>query len=987
MTRADGSPAKPSRRRSGEKALSLLAALVVLAGLSACATHGTTKPRTTSAPPPRVHSHPPAPVVPIPISGSGGSQTQTTAGTIPPLPSAPSLLIPVAGSQGSSGAPPAPAPEQAGPPAPTPAPPPPPVPPGPPAPSVTGPAPFSGHGSIGEAWAVGVKPNAKVLIVNAYGRIAETGQADPQGGVVIRDIQPGSGYTFSEVLGGGVLGTKPFAVLSTSDTPPESFYSSQHMHQGLNYITMRDGVQLAATVRPPEGKTLADGPFPTVIEYSGYSIAAPGNLLQQLIDEFVTHTTDTSSLPVPDSATAVGSILAPLLGFATVSLQMRGTGCSGGAFDLFGLPSIYDGYDAVQIVASQPWVKGHKVGLVGISFSGFSQLYVAGTRPPGLAAIAPLSVTNDLYATGFPGGMLNNGFAARWLASRVHDAQAAPNGQPWANTMIQLGDKQCLANQDLHGEAMSITTLMRSGGLRTPALFDERAPSYWATKIDVPTFMAGAFQDEETGGQWTSMVGSMSQDRHLFVTMTNGTHVDSLNSAIIPRWIEFLDIFVGDQLPTSAQGSLINTFSPELYQYLTGGAAIGTIPSLLYENEPSVAAARQAFEKGNARVTVLFDNGGGNPPGQMAPEWQATYSTWPPESAVPTTYYLGDSGALSTSAPASGSVSFKPNPSARPAFDLPSGANVWAALPPYDWAPITGTAGVGFISGPLTENVAVVGPSSLNLWVKSTAADTDLQATISEVRPDGEEMFMNTGALRASDRHLDAAASTALSPVPTYLATDASPLPPGQYVEVRIPIMAFAYVFRKGSRIRITISAPGGDRPEWGFDTYQTGGKVTDTIELGGPHPSELVLPVVPGLTPPDPQPACPSLRGQPCRKYVPAANEVPPGAGEAGGTGVTGEAGVVPAAGVSRRRVRDRSDRLLAPVRPSPLPHSLRPHNGRAPLRVQTAASRSSRPYVRYSLRCRPSRPSRSALSIGPPGTAGPQGPNSTPSPLWRRT
>ena len=32
---------------------------------------------------------------------------------------------------------------------------------------------------------------------------------------------------------------------------------------------------------------------------------------------------------------------------------MRGTGCSGGAFDLFGYPSDYDAYDAIEIVAHQ----------------------------------------------------------------------------------------------------------------------------------------------------------------------------------------------------------------------------------------------------------------------------------------------------------------------------------------------------------------------------------------------------------------------------------------------------------------------------------------------------------------------------------------------------------------------------------------------------------------------------------------------------------
>ncbi len=301
-----------------------------------------------------------------------------------------------------------------------------------------GPAPFSGHGSIGQAYIVGATPGTKVALVNAEGRVVGKGTIDYLGALIIRAVRPGPGYTFRTV-GHPRMTTAPFRVLGVKDTPPPSFYSSQHLQVGLNYITMRDGVKLAATVRLPPGKTLADGPFPTVIEDSGYAIAAP----HSLIDALFGLDGETLSDPLlPDTATAVGSVIAPLLGFATVSLQMRGTGCSGGAFDLFGLPTTYDGYDAVQIVSSQPWVANHKVGMVGISFSGISQMFVAGTRPPGLAAIAPMSLTDDLYSTGFPGGLFNTGFAASWLEQRIQDAEPAPQGgQEWAKVEIADGDQ------------------------------------------------------------------------------------------------------------------------------------------------------------------------------------------------------------------------------------------------------------------------------------------------------------------------------------------------------------------------------------------------------------------------------------------------------------------------------------------------------------------------------------------------------------------
>jgi uncharacterized protein len=322
-------------------------------------------------------------------------------------------------------------------------------------------------------------------------------------------------------------------------------------------------------------------------------------------------------------------------------------------------------------------------------------------------------------------------------------------------------------------------------------------------------------------------------------------------------------------VPTPAP--ILTALAPSLYAQVAG-APSGPVAPVAYTNEPNLAAARAAFGQ-QPRVRVLFDNGGGSAgPGAMQPVWSQDYTSWPPPQATAATLRLGPGGSLSRTKPASGTVSFAPDPSSRPADDLPTG-NAWAALPPYQWVPASGSDGVGFVTAPLTRDVVAVGPASLDLWVESTAADTDLQATISEVRPDGSELFVQTGELRASDRALDRSKSTATDPVPTYAAATAAPLPKGQFTEVRIPITPFAYAFRTGSRIRVSVTAPGGDRPVWQFATYPTAGTVTDTVGWGSGHPSALVLSVVKGVTPPDPQPACPSLRGQPCRTYVPAAN------------------------------------------------------------------------------------------------------------------
>src|SRR5919109_1087803 len=150
---------------------------------------------------------------------------------------------------------------------------------------------------------------------------------------------------------------------------------------------------------------------------------------------------------------------------------------------------------------------------------------------------------------------------------------------------------------------------------------------------------------------------------------------------------------------------------------------------------------------------------------------------------------------------------------------------------------------------------------------------TDLQVTLSEVRPDGAETYVQNGWLRASYRELYAARSTALDPVPTNLKRDAAPLPRRRYALVRVPIYAVGHAFRAGSRIRVTLEAAGGDRPRWDFGTIDHG-RTLNTIALGGARASRLVLPVLAGATAKGtPLPGPTALRGQPSRPYAPASN------------------------------------------------------------------------------------------------------------------
>jgi hypothetical protein len=372
------------------------------------------------------------------------------------------------------------------------------------------------RGSIGQAYVQNAPKGAKLALIR-NGKALKSGTADRYGSFIWRGLKAGQGYRVRIGTGTRARTTTPaFNVLGAeTSNPSRAFFKKIKLKQGLNYVKVRDGVEIAMTVRLPTGKTLKDGPFPTIIEYSGYQTAAPKDLLAGVVSSLGGGPDPTKDPLVPATSTAVGAVVAPLLGFASVSVQMRGSGCSGGAFDLFDLPTTYDGYDAVETVAAQNWVKGGKVGLAGISFSGITQLFTAGTQPPHLAAIAPMSVTDDIYsATGYPGGIFNSGFALSWIKERMADAQPAPKGgQPWAKQLVKDGDQHCIANQRMRLQTQDALDLVKDNPYRTPSLFAQRAPGAWVKHIKVPTFLIGSFQDEQTGGHFPESLGDLANNR------------------------------------------------------------------------------------------------------------------------------------------------------------------------------------------------------------------------------------------------------------------------------------------------------------------------------------------------------------------------------------------------------------------------------------------------------------------------------------------
>jgi predicted acyl esterase len=221
----------------------------------------------------------------------------------------------------------------------------------------------------------------------------------------------------------------------------------------------------------------------------------------------------------------------------------------------------------------------------------------------------------------------------------------------------------------------------------------------------------------------------------------------------------------------------------------------------------------------------------------------------------------------------SGSDTFTWNKAARPATDFSGdtgSGGLWGALPAYNWSQNPPGTSLSYVSAPLTANTVVVGGGALYAWVRTRARDLDLQATVTEVRPDGKETFVQSGWVRGSLRKLDRRKSTLLAPVLSLRARDAARLPKGKWAKVALPLYYQGHAYRTGSRIRVIVSAVGGDQPIWAFaETRPQSGHPDVSVSRAPGRASRLVLPVVDGVDVPTGLPPCPSLRGEPCRTYT----------------------------------------------------------------------------------------------------------------------
>jgi putative CocE/NonD family hydrolase len=238
-------------------------------------------------------------------------------------------------------------------------------------------------------------------------------------------------------------------------------------------IRMSDGVTLYADVhRPakPDG-TAAPGRFPVILSQTPYSKSV--DALSYRDDYLVQR------------------------GYVQVTVDVRGTGSSGGKWDSFGAREQQDGLELVNWVADpkREWSNGD-VATLGESYLAINQLFTAEKQPKALKAAFPIVPSGDSYRDVVAsGGQIDVGFIPLWLGLVTSIGLVAPltNG---ADPMAVLAAEADHLQGAAAFQASTVASSMTGGSQAFDGPFyEQRATLRHIDKVQVPTFVVGGWHD------------------------------------------------------------------------------------------------------------------------------------------------------------------------------------------------------------------------------------------------------------------------------------------------------------------------------------------------------------------------------------------------------------------------------------------------------------------------------------------------------------
>jgi len=586
-------------------------------------------------------------------------------------------------------------------------------------------------------------------------------------------------------------------------------------------VPMRDGVRLATDVYlPARGAAPVEQRWPTILARTPYNKDGSANTARYFAAR----------------------------GYVFIAQDTRGRYQSEGLWHML-TDDGPDGCDTADWIADQPWSDG-QIGMFGTSYVGGTQHAMALAKTPQLKTAIPVDAMSNLgYASMRNGGAfelrfwnwiyLNAGRGSR--QSREPETQAllkemADNRLTYLNHLpLRKGMTPLRMAEEYEDWLVSA---MQHGG-NDDFWRQNNIRDYPEEYKDIPVYLVGGWYDSWAGNTTANF-------------MALRRHIKGPCYLIMGPWIH------GEQ-HRSSHGQV--SFGPdaaisdplgwrlEWYDHWLKG-----LDTKVARKEPPFSAPVRLFVMGTGsgqkNSDGLLDHGG---------YWRDE-EEWPPQRAVRTAYYLQPDGGLSTDPPPTegGATCFvfdphNPVPSIggqtssgndillQGAWDQRGGHHVWNWPKPV---PLSARNDVlVFQTGPLAEDVEVTGEMEVELWISSSAVDTDFTAKLIDVYPassdypDGFDLIIGDGIARTRFRES---------------LTEEKLMEPGVIYPLRIALYPTSNVFKRGHRIRVDVSSSNFPR----FDLNPNTGEplnqnrrvqsAVNTVRHDAAHPSRVLLPLVP---------------------------------------------------------------------------------------------------------------------------------------------
>jgi predicted acyl esterase len=415
-----------------------------------------------------------------------------------------------------------------------------------------------------------------------------------------------------------------------------------------------------------------------------------------------------------------------------------------------------------------------RIGITGASAMGITSNLAAVAAPPHLLAAYVIVAPNETFTTSFMGGVPKDKDTVGWM-----------KGQ---------GESEAAVDRALAGSTRSVFT-------------DRAGPGPELTYVKIPIWNVGGWYDIFNTGtvynfEYLQNHGAKGARGNQRLTMGPFGHGQIAGGLAYPGE-DRLNV-VGDQ-------------DIRWFDYWLKGVDNGVMDEPPVDIFMMAAAEKGAYSAKNRHIRS---------------------ANWPLAHRE-TRYYLADGGALSLRRPTAtdDKVTYRFDP----AHPVPTigGSNLTFDKGPMDQRPIQGRSDYLRFSTPvLTKDVVIAGPVKVELWGATDGPDTDFEAKLVDVYPDGYEALVLDAPIRARYRH---------GRMPDQVAM----MTPGAPEELDIDLWNTALTFEKGHRIALHITSSNSPRFMVNDNNGEGPGEhlkprvAINSVYLDKDHPTALVLPVV----------------------------------------------------------------------------------------------------------------------------------------------